>query len=455
MNAVGKTVGVGLGLLGFLLATTSAEAQQYQYSFFNYPGAPQTNIRGISNNGALVGAYFFTASTSGGEAPYEYANGVFSAGPYGVFRGVNDSGVAVGNSSGQGFEYSGGVYTPVNVPGAVQTRAIGINDSGDIVGSYVTPSGSVFGYADIGGVFTTISPPSAITAPGAGGSTLVTGINNDGEIVGYYENQSDQGLGFTYVNGVYSDIQVDVPGATYSGVLGVNDAGTVVGFYGTTSGSELPFLEANGVYTLLDIPGQANDTFVNATGINNSGTIVGDFDRPNGELEGFIAVPIKTLADLQGGAPGDPTPLPIGGPIGDITGSIGGQGSTDFYKLSWSGGSFAATLSLTGANANSAYLFEILDAQGNVIETLTLDQLDGFSGTFSEVLAAGDYEIGLEADSPDDPAFDLQFATPVYGVPEPTTWTMLLVGLGGIGGSLRSRGSRGIMGPQRNRAGRT
>jgi hypothetical protein len=67
-----------------------------------------------------------------------------------------------------------------------------------------------------------------------------------------------------------------------------------------------------------------------------------------------------------------------------------------------------------------------------------LDSADSFTAPIDEsTLAAGDYVIGLEANSPNDPKFSFVFDTPVKGtvgaVPEPTTWAMLLTGLGALG----------------------
>jgi hypothetical protein len=152
----------------------------------------------------------------------------------------------------------------------------------------------------------------------------------------------------------------------------------------------------------------------------------------------------RTLANLQGGTPGDPKALPIVGQIGDVTGSIGGQGSTDFYELWWSGGAFQASTSLAGAPNGGSYLFELLDIGGSTIDSVTLDGADGFSGALNDDLTAGFYEVGLDADSPLDPDYSIQFTTPVEGVapasvPEPATWAMLLVGFGAVGAALRRR----------------
>jgi hypothetical protein len=59
--------------------------------------------------------------------------------------------VSPANSASVGFIYSGGSYTTFAVPGASNTWAFGINNEGEIVGSY----------RDVysGGVYTTLDYP--------------------------------------------------------------------------------------------------------------------------------------------------------------------------------------------------------------------------------------------------------------------------------------------------------
>jgi hypothetical protein len=45
-------------------------------------------------------------------------------------------------------------------------------------------------------------------------------------------------------------------------------------------------------------------------------------------------------------------------------------------------------------------------------------------------LARGEYCIGLDANSPNDPNFSLVFNTPLSGVPEPSTFLLLSAGIG-------------------------
>jgi probable HAF family extracellular repeat protein len=63
------------------------------------------------------------------------------------------------------------------VPGAIFTEASGINDAGQIVGSFADNSGFGHGFLDTGGSFTQIDVPGAIF-------TEASGINDAGQIVG-------------------------------------------------------------------------------------------------------------------------------------------------------------------------------------------------------------------------------------------------------------------------------
>jgi hypothetical protein len=49
-------------------------------------------------------------------------------------------------------------------------------------------------------------------------------------------------------------------------------------------------------------------------------------------------------------------------------------------------------------------------------------------------LAAGQYCIGLDANSPNDPSFSLTFSSPVDSTPEPGSVVLLAAGLACLGG---------------------
>ena len=125
-----------------------------------------------------------------------------------------------------------GVFNTIDVPDAVLTSAIGLNDHGDVVGVYI--DGVDFnehGFVLSKGVYTTLD------APGAVGVTVAQGINNAGEVVGYATDKDGNDFGFTLSKkGVYETI--DVPGAVWTDVYSINADGDIVGAYGDASGVE-------------------------------------------------------------------------------------------------------------------------------------------------------------------------------------------------------------------------
>ena len=143
-----------------------------------------------------------------------------------------------------------------------------------------------------------------------------------------------------------------------------------------------------------------------------------------------------TLTNFDGGSAADPILLPSGEPVGAVTGTIGGNGTEDYYTFSWPGGFFSATASVSTTNTSASYLFSE-GAAGNCGSggSATLNSSDSFTGTISNPdLPAGQYCIGIDANSASDPAFALTFNTPVEGAtPEPSTFGLLLAGLGMTG----------------------
>lgn len=157
-----------------------------------------------------------------------------------------------------------------------------------------------------------------------------------------------------------------------------------------------------------------------------------------------VATSPQTLVNFEGGTPQNPVPLPVVGHIGQLDGTIGGIGSTDFYLLYWQGGAFQASIDVTGASPGATYEFQLLDRFGSVIETMTLDQSNGFAATLNATLLQGLFEIGLVSTSVFDPQFTITFDTPVRGVPEPSILALLLIALAPMAAATRRRSPRAV-----------
>src|SRR5262245_8169433 len=95
-------------------------------------------------------------------------------------------------------------FTTIEPPGSIFTEAIGINDSGEIVGDYRLADNLTHGFLLSGGTYTTVDFP--------GHMTVAFSINNSGQIVGTYQADLDSPpRGFLLSGGVFTTI--DVPGS--------------------------------------------------------------------------------------------------------------------------------------------------------------------------------------------------------------------------------------------------
>ena len=152
---------------------------------------------------------------------------------------------------------------------------------------------------------------------------------------------------------------------------------------------------------------------------------------------GQVTSQVATLINFQGGSTSTPVLLPSGELVSEVTGTIGGFGSQDYYTFGWNGGAFSATAAITGTpNAGASYLYSVGPA-GTCSDggSETLNSGDGFMSTIAVGnLAAGQYCIGIAANNSNDPAFALTFNTPVgTAAPEPGTFLTLAAALAALG----------------------
>ena len=161
----------------------------------------------------------------------------------------------------------------VGISKTSNTSLYGINDSGQIVGSYVTTSGSA-----THGFYGTTAAQNAVNGPTGLASTTpafaeINGINNAGTYAGDYEAVSAGGTatpqGFTGAAGT-----VTTMATANSAALGINNAGTVVGelFNSIGTGNQSFFQTSGGPLTAFNLTGYGTSS---ATGINDSGVMVG------------------------------------------------------------------------------------------------------------------------------------------------------------------------------------
>ena len=197
-------------------ATEPAVAPTYSFTVLDFPGTLTTVGFGINSGAATPTIEIVGGIGNDSISPIGYSNGFLMH--YTMTKGLTSE-----------------TYRGVNIPGALEQLASGVNHSGQIVGYYSGTSGAVHGYLYSGGKFTTIDVPFSVAK-----DTACYGINNSGEIVGLWDDAATT-HGFLLSGGQYTTLD-DPNAGTASGqgsqAFGVNDFGQIVG----------PYMDANGVY---------------------------------------------------------------------------------------------------------------------------------------------------------------------------------------------------------------
>ncbi|HEY0565532.1 MAG TPA: hypothetical protein VGC88_08105, partial [Terriglobales bacterium] len=153
----------------FLLATVAVAQSPKSFKFvsINFPGASATQANGINNHNQIVGSFELGA-------------------------GCNPTFL---NCVDHGFRLISGKFTRFDVSGAVSTSIHGVNDLGDIVGSYRTKDNKTHGFLRLHtGKFTTLNFPD-------GRGTVAMAVNNALTVVG---SASDGLHGFVWKNGKFT-----------------------------------------------------------------------------------------------------------------------------------------------------------------------------------------------------------------------------------------------------------
>ena len=107
---------------------------------------------------------------------------------------MNNSGEVVGfyqilgTTNFSAFIDVAGAIISFQVPGAVSTQALGVNDLGQIVGDFVDGMDVMHGFLDSGGIFTTLDPTGST-------ATTINGISDSGTVVGFYVDATGNTVG--------------------------------------------------------------------------------------------------------------------------------------------------------------------------------------------------------------------------------------------------------------------
>jgi uncharacterized membrane protein len=285
-----------------LLAFAASANGQLKFTSLDFPGAVLTTGRGINNHGDIVGAYTVAPPRHAmllrkgkyiALAPNTILGTIYSEA-----TNINDRGDITGqmidnNGFAHGFLLSNGAVSTIDVPGASDTFALGINDSGLVVGYWdlydANGNGlAVYGFTWKDGAFIN----TQINFPGAAGSGLF-GVNSRGDLVGVWVPDVNGPIehGFACpIEGQCFSFDAPVPGTVLTQADEINANGEIVGIYVGTDGVWHGFLMAGANFTSLDFPGS---TGTGAYGINSGGQIVGKYFAADGSTHGLLAEPVQ------------------------------------------------------------------------------------------------------------------------------------------------------------------
>jgi probable HAF family extracellular repeat protein len=175
---------------GFILQAGS-------FTTVDYPGAAITEITGINNLGDIVGSYTdFSSKTHA----FQRIAGTFSTIDEPNARlttpsGINDAGdisaTAEFGNVYRAFVLSHGHHIRIHPPNAAQTHAYGLNNLKQVVGYFADfTTFQILGFESFNKMYLVIDQP------GPGSNLVASGINDNGDIVGTYTDSNKVEHGF-------------------------------------------------------------------------------------------------------------------------------------------------------------------------------------------------------------------------------------------------------------------
>jgi hypothetical protein len=282
-----------LPLMGTVAQQAATSGSIQVITTFDYPGTGNRTLpQKINERGDIVGVFIDSNGVT--RAFVRFSDGTFSA-PivdpndtvgFTEGRGINNSRTVDGDYVGgdnelHSFFLSNGTFTQYDVPGALETNLLSINDASDFTGGFGPDGSGIFqAFISVGGTLTSFSVPGAL-------STFAYELNNSNQlVVGYYIDSGILHGYFRDANGALH-FPIDPTGSVATVLFGLNDRNWVVGRYADSSGMThgLFFVPPN-QFSTFDYPGSA---FTSLNGINDQEFICGRYVDGSGIAHGFIA----------------------------------------------------------------------------------------------------------------------------------------------------------------------
>jgi uncharacterized membrane protein len=265
-------------------AVTTIYAESYTFTTIDvpFPGAHDTSVSGINNQGVMSGLYLdpgsqalgFIRGTGGRFVMFPLLN------PHGMNAANHFTGWYLSQGGLVGFLYRVTEFLTLRFPRSILTEAVGLNDHDEVVGDYRDQQGvfHAFHRSATGTYTTTDGPFPSWSGYGA------TGINNAGVTVGGFAEH-----GYLDEHGVFT--QLDVPGASFTLPRGINNHGVIAGVYCVAEVCH-GFTLDHGHLMTVDVPGA---TLTDIYGLNDQGQLVGRYIDAKGIDHGFLATPDQAV----------------------------------------------------------------------------------------------------------------------------------------------------------------
>lgn len=349
--------------------------------------------------------------------------------------------------------------------GSAYSNAAGINNTGQVVG-YIE------NFPGIQGFVTGINGEGMMTLGSFGDRTSdASNINNSGQVAGYYDFNGNMNFHafITGPNGV-GMTDLGTLGGVYSAGLSINNSGQVVGSSFTTSNKyEHAFITGPNGVGMTDLGTLNGKDASFASDINNSGQVVGgSYVTSNGNpghafITGPNGVGMTDLGTLDGKENSYATGINDSGQVSGTSGNYGGADSRAFITgpngdgmidLGAMGGdwsiatginNFGQVIGVAGFSPYGSHANSFIYSDGVMVNLSYLDVVTeaGWTGLYARAINDNGQIVGHGILNGVDQAFLLSGAddkeffrnyveTPMM-IPEPSTYAMLLVGLGLVG----------------------
>jgi hypothetical protein len=172
------------------------------------------------------------------------------------------------------------------------SSVVGINNAGDLLGSFLDDEGSEIAFIRLDGTFENVRGRI-----GNGFITTVWSAQDSGRVMVGHAMRPDGGLHGYVRFGANEVRRIDFPDlpAPCTAPRWINQRGEIVGLFAIVdNGADClghpphGFLLRDGVYTRIDFPGSAATTVFS---MNDDGVLVGRFTDSQGRRHGYKAVP--------------------------------------------------------------------------------------------------------------------------------------------------------------------